>query len=107
MLVVLSLPFFTPLYQLFIKVLCDVIRCAMQARIAGNLTDSSMVFSVDEARLTDVGLYRCVVEDVSGQQWNDTAVLSVNGPLLALSINQSISLFCHTQTQFIVISAYE
>jgi len=30
-------------------------------------------------RVSDEDLYRCVVEDATGQQWNDTDFLSVNG----------------------------
>jgi len=53
------------------------------------MTNSSALFVVNGTSLSDSGLYRCLVEDEFGQQWNDTAFLYVNG--LNQSISQSIN----------------
>jgi len=44
-----------------------------------NATNSSVTFMIREATSSDAGLYRCVVDDVLGQRWNDTTIVSVNG----------------------------
>jgi len=62
-----------------------------------NITNSSVTFSIRETLVSDAGLYRCVVEDVFGQQRNNSALVIVEGfsrnltRSISQSVNQSIN----------------
>ena len=66
---------------------CLMVVLISQTRASASVEDNSVQFIINETQLSDAGLYRCVVEDASGQQWNDTDFLFVNGLSLTLSFN--------------------